>query len=115
MEWGKYGIRLNCIAPGPIHTEGAFTRLDPTGQWAEESVKEIPAGRMGEVDELANLATFLCSDFANWISAETVTLDGGEFRSLAGEFSRLRRVPDEMWDQLAEMIRASNAKEKSKM
>ena len=70
MEWGKHGIRMNCIAPGPIHTEGAFTRLDPTGQFAQESVNEIPAGRMGEVDELANLATFLCSDFASWINAE---------------------------------------------
>jgi 2,4-dienoyl-CoA reductase len=70
VEWGQYGIRMNCIAPGPIETEGAFTRLDPTGQMMEEAIKTIPAGRMGEVEEIANLATYMCSDYASWINAE---------------------------------------------
>lgn len=70
VEWGRYGIRMNCIAPGPIETEGAFKRLDPSGTMIAEGIKAIPAGRLGEVEEIANLATFLCSDYASWINAE---------------------------------------------
>jgi len=114
VEWGQYGIRMNCIAPGPIYTEGAFTRLDPSGQMINEAVKAIPTGRLGEVEEIANLATFMCSDYASWMNAETVTLDGGEFRSLAGEFNKLREVPKEMWDMMEQMIRSSNKKQKNK-
>ena len=61
---------MNCIAPGPIETEGAFSRLDPTGKMIEEGIKVIPAGRLGEVEEIANLATYLCSDYASWVNAE---------------------------------------------
>jgi len=112
VEWGRYGIRMNCIAPGPIETEGAFARLDPTGKMIEEGIKVIPAGRLGEVEEIANLATYLCSDYASWINAETVTLDGGEFRSMAGEFNKLREIPQEMWDMMEKMIRSTNKKSK---
>lgn len=70
VEWGRYGIRMNCIAPGPIETEGAFKRLDPSGTMIAEGIKAIPNGRLGEVEEIANLATFLCSDYASWINAE---------------------------------------------
>ena len=70
VEWGQYGIRMNCIAPGPIVTEGAFSRLDPTGQFANHSKEYIPVGRTGEIEELANLATYLCSDYASWINSE---------------------------------------------
>ena len=69
-EWGRYGIRMNCIAPGPIETEGAFSRLDPTGEMMGAAVDAIPCGRIGEVAELANLATYLCSDYASWVSGE---------------------------------------------
>jgi len=61
---------MNCIAPGPIETEGAFSRLDPTGQFSAHAADNIPVGRMGEVEEMANLTTFLCSDYASWINAE---------------------------------------------
>ncbi len=70
VEWGRYGIRMNCIAPGPIETEGAFKRLDPSGTMIAEGIKAIPAGRLGEVEEIGNLATYLCSDYASWINAE---------------------------------------------
>ena len=70
MEWGRKGIRMNCIAPGPIETEGAFSRLDPTGQMMQHAVEVNPTGRMGEVEEIANLATYLCSDYGSWINAE---------------------------------------------
>jgi len=114
VEWGQYGIRMNCIAPGPIYTEGAFSRLDPSGEMINESVKAIPTGRLGEPEEIANLATYMCSDYASWLNAESVTFDGGEFRSLAGEFNQLRRVPKEMWDMMEQMIRSSNKKSKTK-
>lgn len=112
VEWGRYGIRFNCIAPGPIETEGAFGRLDPTGEGAKLMLDNIPVGRIGEIEEIANLATFLCSDYASWINAETVTLDGGEFRSLAGEFSKLRIITEEQWDLLEQIIRNKNKKSK---
>ena len=70
VEWGKYGIRMNCIAPGIIWTEGAFSRLDPTEHLIKDHIKIIPTGRLGEVEEIANLATYMCSDFANWLNAE---------------------------------------------
>ena len=61
---------MNCIAPGPIETEGAFKRLDPSGQMIAEGIKAIPVGRLGEVEEIANLATYICSDYASWINAD---------------------------------------------
>merc|ERR1719266_206490 len=114
VEWGRQGIRMNCIAPGPIETEGAFGRLDPTGQAAATMLDAIPEGRIGEIEEIANLATFLCSDYASWINAETVTLDGGEFRQLAGEFNKLQKVTPDQWDMLEQIIRSTNKKSKSK-
>jgi len=112
-EWGRYGIRMNCIAPGPIETEGAFGRLDPTGEGAKVMLEQIPVGRIGEIEEIANLATFLCSDFGSWINSETVTLDGGEFRQLAGEFNKLRKITPEQWDMMEMIIRGKNKKSKS--
>ncbi|XP_014677280.1 PREDICTED: 2,4-dienoyl-CoA reductase, mitochondrial-like [Priapulus caudatus] len=67
-EWGRYGMRFNCIAPGPIETKGAFSRLDPTGRFRKLMLSRIPAGRMGEVEELANLASYLVSDYSTWMS-----------------------------------------------
>ena len=60
VEWGRKGIRMNCIAPGPIFTEGAFSRLDPSGHFTNEAIKNLPTGRLGEVEEISNLATFMC-------------------------------------------------------
>ena len=57
-EWGRYGIRLNSVAPGPIFTEGAFSRLDPTGKFTESGKKRLPIGRLGETEELSNLVCF---------------------------------------------------------
>lgn len=110
VEWGRKGIRMNCIAPGPIYTEGAFSRLDPSGHFTNEAIKNLPVGRLGEIEEIANLATYMCSDYASWLNTESITFDGGEFRSLAGEFNQLKKVPDEMWDAMEQMIRSSNKK-----
>lgn len=104
-EWGKYGMRFNAIAPGPIETKGAFSRLDPTGKFIALTKERIPTGRLGEIPELANLASYLVSDYSSWISGEVVMFDGGEFVSLAGEFNELRKVPSDQWDQMEAMIR----------
>lgn len=85
-EWATYGIRLNAIAPGPFPTEGAWSRLLPDEEAVEKFLSKIPANRFGEHEELANLATFLMSDMAEYITGECVTIDGGE-RLAAGQFN----------------------------
>lgn len=86
FEWAEYDIRVNAIAPGPFPTEGAWTRLFPTKKFEKKYLDKIPAGRYGNHDELANLASFLMSDMAPYITGECVTIDGGEKLS-AGQFN----------------------------
>jgi len=111
-EWAKYGIRLNVIAPGPFKTEGAFSRLDPTGDFEKMGKEKVPAKRFGEIEELANLASYLVSDYANFMNGEIITFDGGERRGYSGAFNALDKVTPEQWDQLEIMIRSSNKKSK---
>lgn len=105
-EWGKYGIRHNAIAPGLFPTKGAWDRLLP-GDLGEKFKPQnrVPLSRTGEHQELANLAAFLMSDFAEFINGETITIDGGEWIQGAGQFNDFRHIPEEMWDSLEEMIR----------
>eukprot|EP01104_Vermistella_antarctica_P004504 TRINITY_DN14940_c0_g1_i1.p1 TRINITY_DN14940_c0_g1~~TRINITY_DN14940_c0_g1_i1.p1 ORF type:complete len:442 (+),score=111.04 TRINITY_DN14940_c0_g1_i1:144-1469(+) len=109
-EWGKYGLRFNAIAPGPIETEGAFSRLDPTGRFKQAMLDNSPAGRLGEIKELANLASYLVSDYASWMTGEIVYFDGGESVNMAGEMNQLSRVTKEEWDYMESKIRAGNKK-----
>lgn len=104
-EWGKYGFRFNCIAPGPIYTKGAFSRLDPSGQFSEKMMHRIPTKRLGELDEISNLAAYLVSDYSSWLTGEVINFDGGELMSMAGEFNSLEKVTPEQWDQLTAMIK----------
>ena len=93
VEWGHAGIRLNAIAPGPIPTEGAFSRL-MAGPGAQKiSLDRIPSGRFGTKEEIANLAIFLLSDLCPWQTGDCVTMDGGEWLAGAGEFSDYRKIP----------------------
>lgn len=101
-EWGKYGIRLNAIAPGPFPTEGAWERLMPTPEIEQLFSSRLPLGRFGRHEELANLASFLVSEGASFISGEVVKIDGGEFAYISGEFNPLAAVTEEQWDALAE-------------
>jgi NAD(P)-dependent dehydrogenase (short-subunit alcohol dehydrogenase family) len=102
-EWGKYGIRLNAIAPGPFPTEGAWSRLMPTPEIEELFRKRIPLKRMGEHLELANLASYLVSDQAGFITGDVITIDGGETVWGAGEFNILDEVTKEQWDKLEQL------------
>ncbi|XP_060631559.2 2,4-dienoyl-CoA reductase [(3E)-enoyl-CoA-producing], mitochondrial [Anolis sagrei] len=104
-EWGRYGLRFNVIQPGPIKTKGAFSRLDPAGKFEKEMIQRIPCGRLGTIEEIANLATYLCSDYASWISGAVIRFDGGEYVQMAGEFNSLRKVTNDEWDMMEEMIR----------
>jgi NAD(P)-dependent dehydrogenase (short-subunit alcohol dehydrogenase family) len=108
VEWGKYGIRTNAIAPGPFPTKGAWERLLP-GDLAEkfDFKNRVPLKRVGEHQELANLAAFLVSDFSAYINGEVITIDGGEWLQGAGQFNGLEAIPEEMWDTLEQMTRAS--------
>jgi len=104
VEWAKYGIRSNAIAPGPFPTEGAWTRLFP-GDVLEkiDPLKRIPLGRVGEHHELANLAAYLMSDYSSFINGEVVTIDGGEWLKGAGEFNQFDQIPSQLWDAFEQM------------
>ncbi len=111
VEWAKYGIRMNAIAPGPFPTKGAWDRLLP-GDLAKkfDTSKRVPLRRNGEHQELANLAAYLVSDFSAYINGEVVTIDGGEWLQGAGQFNDLSAIPEELWDQLEAMIKAKKSK-----
>jgi NAD(P)-dependent dehydrogenase (short-subunit alcohol dehydrogenase family) len=99
VEWGPHGIRMNAIAPGPIPTEGAFSRLLPKKELEAIAVDRIPLRRFGNAEELANLATFLVSDGAAYINGEVVTMDGGEWLQGAGEFNYVgQMMSDADWE-----------------
>lgn len=101
VEWAKYKIRSNAIAPGPFPTEGAWSRLLP-GDLAEKfnPAKRVPLQRVGEHQELANLAAYLISDYSSYITGEVITIDGGEWLRNGGEFSHLETISSDMWDML---------------
>lgn len=111
VEWAKYGIRSNAIAPGPFPTKGAWDRLLP-GDLAEkfDMAKKVPLKRVGDHQELANLAAYLVSDFSAYINGEVVVIDGGEWLKGAGQFNILEAIPEELWDQLEMMIKAKKNK-----
>lgn len=108
VEWAKYGIHFNAIAPGPFPTKGAWDRLLP-GDLKEkfDLAKKVPLKRVGEHQELANLAAYLVSDFSAYMNGEVITIDGGEWLKGAGQFNLLEQIPNEMWDMLEAMIKKS--------
>ncbi|KER32264.1 hypothetical protein T265_01692 [Opisthorchis viverrini] len=111
VEWSRYGLRFNAIAPGPIYTKGAFSRLDPTGEFVKRLPSRIPAQRLGTPEELANLAAYLLSDYSSWLNGQdrdlrVINFDGGETVALAGEFnSLLCHLSDKDWDAIEQLIR----------
>jgi NAD(P)-dependent dehydrogenase (short-subunit alcohol dehydrogenase family) len=111
-EWGKYNIKVNAIAPGPFPTKGAWDRLNPGGT-DEGSMGSVPLGRVGEMVELQNLATFLMADGCDYLTGQTIGIDGAQYLTGGGTFSALDKLSDDDWEQMRAMIRSSNNKDKA--
>jgi len=111
VEWSKYGMRFNAVAPGPFPTKGAWDRLLP-GHLKDkfDPAKRVPLKRVGEHIELANLVSYLISDYSAYINGEVITIDGGEWLYGAGQFNAFEQITEEEWDMLAEMIKSKNRK-----
>lgn len=118
VEWGPHNIRLNAIAPGPFPTKGAWERLNPQsgakgGDAANDYSDSVAMGRVGKMSELANLAAFLMADGCEYLTGQTIAIDGAQWMMGAGTFSRLLKLSDEQWNQIRETIKASNEKDKA--
>ena len=111
-EGGKYNIKVNAIAPGPFPTKGAWDRLNPGGN-DEGSMGSVPLGRVGEMVELQNLATFLMADGCDYLTGQTIGIDGAQYLTGGGTFSALDKLSDDDWEQMRSMIRSSNNKDKA--
>ena len=111
-EWGRYGIRLNAIAPGEIPTEGMSKRLSPGTDPGARTRAANPQGRVGTLEELQNLATFLLSDGCNWLSGETIAMDGAQALATGGNFYELRAWGDTEWQAARAAIEAQNARDR---
>ena len=112
VEWGRHGIRLNAIAPGPIYTKGAWERLSP-GKDNMSRKESNPMGRQGELSELQNLATFLMSDGCDWLTGQTIALDGAGYLANGASFTYLADLSDEDWANMREQIKAANERDKA--
>ena len=106
VEWAKYGIRQNAIAPGPFPSKGAWDRLLPGDLSQKFDLKQRnPLKRLGEHQELANLAAYLISDFSAYVNGDVITIDGGEWLKGAGQFNMLDAIPNELWEEIEKMIK----------
>ncbi|AVT75800.1 MULTISPECIES: SDR family oxidoreductase [Rhodopseudomonas] len=112
-EWGKYGIRLNTIAPGEIPTEGMSKRIKPGDEAGARTIKMNPMGRVGTMEELQNLATFLISGGCDWISGETIAMDGAQGLAMGGNFYQLRDWTNDDWENAKASIKAQNEKDRA--
>jgi len=112
IEWGRYGIRLNAIAPGIFPTEGANSRLSPKAAW-EDGVVRNPMNRLGRMPELQNLAVFLMADGVEWINGETIAIDGAGHRQNGASFTDLAELDDDAWREMREAIRSQDERDKS--
>ena len=112
-EWGRYGIRLNTIAPGEIPTEGMSKRIKPCDEAGARTKAMNPMLRVGTMEELQNLATFLISGGCDWINGETIAMDGAQALAMGGNFYQLRDWSDDDWNKAREAIVAQNTKDKA--
>ena len=111
-EWGKYGIKVNGIAPGPFPTKGAWERLNPENNDGD-MMSTVPLGRVGEMSELQNLATFLMADGCDYLTWQTIGIDGAQYLTGGGTFSQLDKLSDEDWQNMRKLIRDANNKDKA--
>jgi NAD(P)-dependent dehydrogenase (short-subunit alcohol dehydrogenase family) len=114
VEWGRYGVRLNAIAPGPFPTEGATRRRRPGGGF-EDTTHLNPMRRNGRMEELQNLATFLMADGCEWLTGETIAIDGAGYLATGsgGYFTQLDKLSDADWENMRAMIKAQNDKDRA--
>jgi NAD(P)-dependent dehydrogenase (short-subunit alcohol dehydrogenase family) len=115
VEWARYGIRLNALAPGPIPTDYAWEMLNPTDKSGIGATQadQVPMGRMGTIEELANLTMFLLSDACDYLTGETITMDGGQKLAGPGTFAGLTSLTDQDWAEIRERSKAASAASKS--
>jgi NAD(P)-dependent dehydrogenase (short-subunit alcohol dehydrogenase family) len=113
VEWARYGIRLNAVAPGEIPTEGMSKRLSPGEEPGARSRERNPMARPGEMSELGNLAAFLlASGHCDWLTGQTIAMDGGNALATGGSFYELREWSDADWQTARERIEAQNKKDR---
>ncbi len=112
VEWGQYGIRLNAVAPGPFPTEGSREKLDPEGSFGDAYVSSVPMARFGEMTELSNLLVFLQSDACNYLTGQTIAIDGGHYLAALSTFSALKSFSEDDWKKARDSIKGSVEKEK---
>ncbi|WP_322008971.1 SDR family oxidoreductase [Paraburkholderia sp. J12] len=113
VEWGRYGIRLNAIAPGVFPTDGMSKRLYPGRPDAGRTEGSSPMGRAGEMHELQNLATFLMADGCEWLTGQTLTIDGANSLATGGNFYHFKDWTDEDWAQARDSIRELNDRDRA--
>ena len=116
VEWGRYGLRFNAIAPGPFPTEGMSKRLAPDAEGAKrmDSGMANPMGRVGEMHELVNLAVLLMGPGAEYINGQTIAIDGAMYNASGGNFSQLTAWGDKEWQAAKDAITATNDADKAK-
>ena len=113
VEWGRHGIRLNAIAPGPFPTEGAGKRLRPDTGNFDDSTQSNPMRRVGDMPELQNLAAFLMADGCEFLTGETIAIDGGGYLAHGASFTELDKLSDADWDRMRALIKAQNDKDRA--
>jgi NAD(P)-dependent dehydrogenase (short-subunit alcohol dehydrogenase family) len=115
VEWGRYGIRLNAIAAGPIPTDYAWEMLNPTSKSSVGATQadQVPLGRFGTVDELANLNIFLLSDACHYLTGHTIAMDGGQHLAGPGTFAGLTSLTDQDWEEIRERSKAASEASKA--
>ena len=113
VEWGRFGIRLNAIAPGPFPTEGASKLLRPGMDGFQDTTHMNPMRRVGRMDELQNLATFLMADGCEWLTGETIAVDGAGYLANGAGFTGLDQLSDADWQKMRAMIKAQNDKDRA--
>jgi NAD(P)-dependent dehydrogenase (short-subunit alcohol dehydrogenase family) len=114
VEWGRYGIRLNATAPGPFPTEGAWEKLNPIPDTKSSatSAGTVPMRRFGQIQELQSLIVFLLSDACEYLTGQTIAIDGGQHLAGPGTFADLGTLTDEQWRAAREAIQQSTQREK---
>ena len=115
VEWGPYGIRLNATAPGPFPTESAWEKLNPIpdARSSATSSETVPLRRYGQMPELQNLLIFLLSDGCDYLTGQTIAIDGAQHLAGPGTFADLTEMTDEQWRKAREAIEQTTLRDKA--